>query len=719
MGTKLRAHAKDISHLPSSFPHAILEGPREEGGLGYQSLQFATTLAKIRIVESALRSKGEPHLKAAIEGILGRELQKQHLSLTEERAALCTADGPPSWLQEVLVFLADMDVQLVRRSRYHTNKLDQSIPAALKDKLPTNWDVHRIGDIYCWNNDCWTITDHARQAATTLSPRLPLISKKDLLYFAPGQTWLWEDKEQTGAIIIDGWTPSAIRVEWWPTRHKFTSRTRLPINTRRLGYKWIPWENFNPSRKVILTKNMDNQRGIRDIHPATGKRRRDIRETSAPPTLPVHKRDFICTDGSWEEARDTFGRGNPVAAAAIIEVDGSSNPYRPSIRKATRISNYANDSPERAYAQEAIAACLAVTTTAIPTYSDCQAVVLDLKEEFSSKNKLIDLTKKGPRNPQLFHIRAHPERRSQPASWTPHEWGNHYADAVAGGQSPDGTHVEELSGLEASLQILKSRPAWVFWTPNGLLFDKIKDQVNRKRLHAYLQHRKGELCWDPQLFSFGQRAYGATVRQRAATAKLALSRYDRDRQGRAGTLPRCRCGCRNTLEDWTTICQRLDIRATLQLAKDKINTIGGEDKDLVTCIGNLLDAPTGIALWRGIWQPDQANSVEEFLRARNPRNQQDERKKIKEITGTLIQHALTLHGIASGKKSAPKGKIPRKRKRERLVKTNQLLQWLGTNPSRRASSPPRKRRQRTKDYLIIGANRTIEEFFNRKGEGEP
>ena len=722
MGTSLRAHAKDTSHLPSSFPHAVLEGPREEGGMGYQNLQTASTLAKIRIIETALRSKGEHHLRTAIEGILGREFQRQHLTLTEERAALRTADGPPSWLQEVLVFLAAMDVQLIRRSSYHTNKLDVNIPTTLRKQLPANWEVHKIGDLYRWTNDSWSIIDPARQAATALLPRLPLISNKETLYFSPGQTWLWEEKEQTGAIIIDGWTSSAVRVEWWPTKHRYTHTTRLPIQTRRLGYKWILWENFNPSKKVILTKDVGNQRGIRDIHSATGNRRKDIRETVTTPKLPVHKRDFICTDGSWEEASDTFGRGNPVAAAAIIEVDGSSPPFRPSIRKATRITNFANDSPERAYAQEAIAACLTVATTAIPTYSDCQTVVLDLKEEFSSKNKLIDLTKQGTRNPLLFHIRAHPERRTPPASWTMHEWGNHYADAVAGGKSPEGTQVEELSGLEASLQILKTRPAWVFWTPNGLLFDKIKNQVNKKKMHSYLQLKTGALCWDPQLFKYGQLAYGSTVRQRAATVKLALARYDRDRQGRAGTLPPCRCGCRNVLEDWTTTCQRHDIRATLQQARDKITKIGGEDTGLITLIGQLLDDPSGIALWRGIWQPGQANTVDNFLRSRPTRNQQDERKKIKEITGTLIQHALTLHGIASGKKLAPKEKekVSRtKRKRERLVKANKLLQWLGSTPRRSVSSPPPSRRQRTKEYLIIGSNRTMEDYYNRKGEGEP
>jgi hypothetical protein len=431
----------------------------------------------------------------------------------------------------------------------------------------------------------------------------------------------------------------------------------------------------------------------------------------------VTLQDEIATDGSWKSTPSAFGQTNVTAAAAIVQLDPLN---RSSPAQAIRITDFAKDSDTRVFAQETIAVAVAIAGGANTIHTDSKSVCAQARATRPTGNRALDVLK-GKTTAQVHHVKSHPEGRKLRQEWTPIEWGNHMADRIA---DVDPSYpANQLTGEQASNFIMEKTKAWMVCTNKQIMFQSFKHCRSTMALHNYLlsktHSRYPDIRWIPHLYSYGQSCYGSTIRQRGATAKLALFKFDRDRLFEEGNLESCTCGCQNNLEAWITSCTRSEMENIRSKTRTRVNEILGKDSLFKPYLDSFLEGPQGHMLWRGVWQPFQAEQVEDFLNLQSQDRQKTFKQEIKEITSILIQASLNLYSIASGKStfnplvSATARKRKRKEAEEAIFATesNQRIpqDWIKSKVQRRIL--PTTRKKSVKAYAIAARTYKILNYF--------
>ena len=295
------------------------------------------------------------------------------------------------------------------------------------------------------------------------------------------------------------------------------------------------------------------------------------------------------------------------------------------------------------------------------------------------------------------------------------------ADLIA--DSDPSYPAQEITGEQASIFIMEQSKAWMVCKNKQIMFQSFKHCRSTMALHNYLLSKTHthypDIRWIPHLYSYGQACYGSTLRQRGATAKLALFKFDRDRLFEEGKLEGCPCGCPNTLESWINSCTRSEMEKTRSKTRTRVNEILGKESRFKPYLDSFLAGPQGHMLWRGVWQPSQADQVEDFFTLQSKERQKTLQRELKEITSILIQASLTMYSIASGKRtycplvSATARKRKRKEAEEAIfaIDGHQRIpqEWILSKAQRR--TPPTIRNKSVKAYAIAARTYNILDFF--------
>jgi len=188
------------------------------------------------------------------------------------------------------------------------------------------------------------------------------------------------------------------------------------------------------------------------------------------------------------------------------------------------------------------------------------------------------------------------------------------------------------------------------WAPisqNGLLLEKALLLKQRHDLTSYLAERvkldRGE--WSAAGLAFLMKTAG-TLRQRAALVKLYIGHYQADLQFANGSRPRCRCGCRDILADWLSICRRAEVIQLNQKFKVELAQLSIPTEFAVALFSTLM-GQDNVFLFRGIWTAQHRNCIETTFRRRSDATVRTWRIAVLLVTKFLTHHALSLHALIS------------------------------------------------------------------------
>ena len=407
LAKRLRMHAKDKAHLPISFPTAVLEGPRHEGGIGIEGLADVAARTKLRLIESSLLSTATPDIKAAVEGLLGRELQRQGRLLTEQTMEIGDeVSSGNTWISEAAQHLRATNSVLKCYGQSETNSLDARIPPTLRSYLSDDWDVTAIGDLLEYA--------HGKMRLTTIIPTTLDFNAEDPLLIRPGQGWAVGHNRNQLLWIVKGWSDNEVLMEEWIPSVKWIKHRTRPQCTWA-GHKAVPWDlALSLTDRVLMTKKsiqngMPTRLIIKEFKACLHKRpARNLHQV-------VTLQDEIATDGSWKSTPSAFGQTNVTAAAAIAQLDPLN---RSSPAQAFRITDFAKDSDTRVFAQETIAVAVAIAGGARYIHTDSKSVCAQARATRPTGNRALDVLK-GKTTAQVHHVKSHPEGRNLRQEWTP------------------------------------------------------------------------------------------------------------------------------------------------------------------------------------------------------------------------------------------------------------------------------------------------------------
>lgn len=721
IGGPLRAHAKKQLHLPGSFPTAILEGPREMGGLGFRNLNHKTLETKLGILEGAQLVYQPTAIRQAMQGIIARATRAQGTFMTLANLEITTSHGlDHQWLNGIPEYLAAGGLSLRGGSGISINALDRPIEAQGLRILPAEWEVSVVGDLV-QKGKCneWLALP---QAINVLQGQVELSDAR--MYLRVGQKWIAGPETNQVLWIILGWqnTESRIRIEeWLPLTGSWRKgRTRTPC-CRYGTDRWISTEQIlSLTERAICTKAVQSSKGKQRTvliqypagHPI-------IRGPSSQPITKRVMQQVTATDGSWSRPLELFDSSNPTAAAAICGVS-TANPHIPSMD--IRITQYGTGSHTRVFAQEMIAAIYASMTIAGPILSDSKSTVEILNRKRLSGHRLPDLFKHSGlhRVGQMVHIPAHPERVLLPQHWSAQQWANHHADKTA--SSTSHSAATTFTGSEVSELLMSQVSLWTIWDNEGICFDKVTGRVASATLTEYLTAKQIQ----PGLFRYSMTCGPATLRQRGAKLKLFLAKFDRDRRYREGTLEQCACGCSNTLESWVLSCGLATIsqerQAAIRTLEQVLTSLSQELKSVVWISSG---GPTARELWRGRWPQQIAEQLENMTREFSIERKQNTKRILKEFTSEIMRFSLNMYAIANvnstikvGLNSKQQGK--RKRLNSRKTKENTIkgskkdLGSSNAEPQRGTETIGRKKK--SKNWILLPGQTKLTSFF-RAGIG--
>lgn len=710
LSKSLRLHAKRQLHLPPGFPTAILEGPRSHGGLGWRSLKSKTFELKIRILETALQGFQVPQLKNAVMGILTRALRRQGKYLSTEFPSLIDSKGlANSWLEYLPEHLGKGGLVLQGYTGAETNGLDSSIPHHFKKHLPEDWEVEYVGDLMSWNSSgVWRPHTPTLSALCTDSLKI----EDTPMMLRPGQKWVWGPSNNQSMVIILGWTRTHVRVEkWTPTTQWIQLRSRFVLCCHE-GDLWMAIEDIWTLSSRIITTKATWARGKytrRIIHqyPAypSPRPRREAETKVELPSLMV-----VGTDGSWTREQYLIGYGRPTTGAAVVSID-KRNPSQ--LVGSIKITNYASDSSTRVYAQEAMALAVATLRYQTVIYSDSKSVLEQLWTRAPARNRLIGLIKELPGYSPFRYkfIESHPEKTTLKSGWTPAQWANHHADTIA---SKAAMETEHISGAEITSHLIRAAGCWTITNKEGILIDDVRQQAEVLECLHYLQRKQ----IDPEMYSYGMACHQRiSARQKGALTKLILAKFDRDRQHKDGTLPPCQCGCLDTLEDWTTICNREDIKRLRDKALSEVAQLRQElrpelSEQIQSCIADIENS----GIWRGYWRPEASAKINRLADSKDVQRHRREGQVIKMITSTLTSHALQMHTAAAVDCCKPKHRVSPQKKKEGI--TTELSHWqTGTRASQMRSRPKQRKPPSIKPWMEVKGQTKIDSFYPKRGIG--
>jgi ribonuclease HI len=514
-------------------------------------------------------------------------------------------------------------------------------------------------------------------------------------------------------------------MEEWVSITKWLDRRTKEPKCIRTDIIHISWKQaLQLQDRVLMTKATVEQSKVCRTIIYTFKSAINRRETR-PSTTTVLLQGTITTDGSWKTQASVFGNKPIQAAAGIIQLDPT-NISQPT--KAIRINGFATSSTARVFAQETIAVALALAGGATTIYTDSKSVCNQANALKKTGNRTLDLVQRSS-SCVVKHIRAHAERRKLQTAWTPEEWGNHLADRVADGDPH--YQATDMDAKEVSQILMEHSGRWTVWHNQQLFFNSFKHCRASLELHNYLQSKRSrdypDVRWIPHLYSFGQSCYGTTLRQRGATAKLALFKFDRDRIFGEGSLDPCICGCGNTLEHWISSCTRTDMINIRTQALERISEITGHDSLFKPTLEACLANPLGHMIWRGVWQPAQVELVEAFHNQQSAERKRKLAKEIKDLTSILMQASLSLYSTASGKKlfvpvtKASSRKRKRKEQEEAIFRLDHrqrsIAEWFNLKHSRK-KAVTQSGHKRKKDYALLSRTSKILDFFSKANSAQ-
>ena len=337
--------------------------------------------------------------------------------------------------------------------------------------------------------------------------------------------------------------------------------------------------------------------------------------------------------------------------------------------------DYDHELMTEAFAEETRALTLALSIQyelglSLPIYSDCQSVLkVNAKAgnattcrqwEYSSEcGPLFSmcglLRRVLPRDPVFSWIKAHPERWKNHREFTPIEKGNVIADQIAGGKDP---HLHNVDAGRILDGVTRLDGKWVLYDSGGPSGLNHKIKIYLRLLTDYLSDRSErydvpyhqgalEHAMNCNISVKGKKRL--TLSQRGARLKLILSRFDKDRVDRSRTavplgVPRCKCGCPDTLLAWMTICRDGNTSIHRGQSRAKISSMGRTYRHLLPILTEAMD--TEEQFWRGnsIWL---WNRLTEFFNNRSTTS--SVRKEVEvfldRLTDTVLTASLEMHTI--------------------------------------------------------------------------
>ena len=300
--------------------------------------------------------------------------------------------------------------------------------------------------------------------------------------------------------------------------------------------------------------------------------------------------------------------------------------------------NLYTTSSRRAYTQELIGAAVGLNSSSEALLCDCKAVV-GLSSSYKANNPLQDIIRQKGFN-RLHHINGHPEKKGLRQLWTPGEHAIYEADQLASGPSP--IDPPPLTHSEINAIVFSSSTQWHLIRAGQIYLGPIALDQQSHLLETYLVNRNTRYntnLWNTSNFTFAITAQKTTRAQRGALQKLHLKRFDRDRKFSNLTLPRCHCGCKDILEDWTTICTHAPMVANRHIGLHNIANYLQHHPQL-QFINQHLRTPT--TLWRGIWpdnQQQQINAIADL----QPTNSPLIKQAVRGLTALIMNTSLQLY----------------------------------------------------------------------------
>ena len=217
-----------------------------------------------------------------------------------------------------------------------------------------------------------------------------------------------------------------------------------------------------------------------------------------------------------------------------------------------------------------------------------------------------------------------------------------YADAVATGQLTTNVTTIRTSRV---LQELAAIGTWRVTENNGLVIGSITSRKAQREMQEYW-HKENRKQHDWSIFKCIITGGKFSLREKATRMKLFLCRFERDRLGELGLLPKCKCGCRNNIDDWLEVCSDPNVLKLRDQGYQKAQQ----------CITS---GPLGTAfrirmtinkarLWRGDWRAEDIQVIKDHLHIEHP-NWKILNLQLLAAIHTLGATALTIQQTITGK----------------------------------------------------------------------
>lgn len=615
VSTHMATAYKIFSHLPASFPNAVLNAPLALGGMGFKHPGDHIAQAKYALINRLLKSP-QRETRWAMGAILTR-----HQTITDSPTWKLTNGS--GWMADLLPLLHDSETTLAYHHGFATNHLDAPLPKPSAQMLSLG--ITHVSDIYTRKLDRMVPPD-----PTTLGlqygdlPTAPI--ELAVTYVRPGQVWGTSESPDEIFQVI-GWKGNQCHVHVWRAivtgqrgRQCFC-RAELGVLPMQFTHKFLL--SGTPARSEVLhTMCQVPSAPIRLYNNHTN----------------VTSNGLIASDGTYENPDKLFGFFQPpVAFGAVVEIDNAP-PH--ALRQAFRFPVPVTS--QRAFTAEMVAQSLAVQLSAAPILTDCKSALFSLRSNRTLPGIFMATR---PHAHRIDWTKSHPERRGKPHTWTPEDHAIFCADKVAGGQLPHCT----LTYAEVGASCLKHSRLWALEDVNGPTLVTPLFRKQELLLSRYLATRtlNDQLLWSIEGLRF-VCSLARTLAQRGALIKLYLHRFDVDRLARCGNT--CSCGCFNSLETWLVSCQRADIQSERADFRARWQHIPAPTL-LKSVISTIIRREPSTILFRGNWSSAHRERVHEAFYS-GTHDAREWAKGIRSVTTALTGHALRLHQIVSSASTA-------------------------------------------------------------------
>lgn len=607
---------KQQSHLTASFPTPILNATKTVGGMGYRSLADAIPSTKWSLLQRITTSPSKKS-RAAADSLLARN---SHLFTKSKHHLKVCSDG---WMADVCAYLADHAITAEFHHSFMYNDLDQLLPE--HQQLPV-YRIFRIGDVVQLQND--RLISYNPDRLTMLTHQWPTLQLPPFqVYIRPGH--LWANPSAEGEIEsvyeILGWQHGVLVANCWqltpPWKFK---RTKYVLRNAPVRLKVDP--NFN--LKCVALHTTTQPQLILAV-PIRSK----VRKDNPAPISTNYCEEIVASDGSFTPG--LFGEIDAKTTGSYVRIQNSA-PYTTH----RQIHCLLPTTAKRSFLAETVAALLACHENNRSVHTDCKSLVTTGIPGESDIEKLLQRKRH-----QLRWVASHPERRLALKNWTPLDHAIFWADKIA--TKPEKETIT-VTYTQICDTICHRSNVWLLRTTEGLLTSSLMATATKSKLDEYLRQRvkDGHAQWSYATYKYLLDCHSSSsILQRGAIIKLYLGRFEVDRMVMEHQQPSCMCGCRNSLEDWSTVCTRVEVvnsRRAFQAALTKLLM----PERLKYCLRQLLSSKLGQFLIRGNWVPSLRKQI--FMVApHQPERKMQWAKGLKVFTKLITAHALELYQICN------------------------------------------------------------------------